>query len=68
MDFGFQLAELKYIGKMKDPKSAEKIMTEVDTSMKLELQGVSAAAKKELLKDMAQELIQKEDRRIWRVK
>jgi predicted DNA-binding mobile mystery protein A len=47
--------------------AAKKIAAEVDTTMKLEQQGATPAGMKQLIRDTAQDLLEKEDRRIWKL-
>lgn len=49
-------------------KAAEAISRQVGTTMELESQGTSAKARKQLIERLAQEMLIKEDRKIWRVK
>jgi predicted DNA-binding mobile mystery protein A len=49
-------------------KSAERILKQVNKTMGLESQSVSRQSEKKLSESLAQEMLQKEDRRIWRQK
>ncbi len=47
-------------------KVAQKIIADTEHSMELEQQSTSALAQKNLLEEIARELLRKEDRRIWK--
>ncbi len=49
-------------------KAAEEIAKDVGHTMTLEAQGTSPAAKKELVQRLAQEMLLREDRKIWKAK
>lgn len=49
-------------------KSAKKILTQVDKTMTLEDQKTSGKSQKQLVENLAQEMLLKEDRKIWREK
>jgi predicted DNA-binding mobile mystery protein A len=48
--------------------AAKQLAGEVEHSMKLENQGTTKKAQKALVEDLANEMVQKDDRRIWKVK
>jgi predicted DNA-binding mobile mystery protein A len=48
--------------------AAKAITKEVEHTMKLEAQGTSTKAQKQLIENLAQEMLIKQDRRIWRKK
>lgn len=49
-------------------KAAEAISKQVGTTMELESQGTSSKARRDLIERLAQEMLMKEDRKIWRTK
>lgn len=49
-------------------KAAEAISKQVGTTMELESQGTSAKSRRQLIERLAQEMLIKEDRKIWRFK
>lgn len=49
-------------------RAAEQIVKNVGRTMDLEAQGTSEKSKSNLVNQLAQEMIAKEDRKIWRVK
>lgn len=49
-------------------RAAQKIAGEVEHSMKLEEQGTDKKSQKALIQDLADEMILRNDRRIWKVK
>lgn len=49
-------------------RAAKKIASEVEHSMKLEEQGTNEKSQKALLQDLADEMVLRNDRRIWKAK